>query len=197
MTRRSSRSGSASPRCSPPRQRARGTTRAPDVVVQAELAADAAAAAREAELREAVRITARANHLQVLRDFGTLDQAEPAEGDEAVRDELTRRADGYVQADVDTWLAHALATHRRHYRDPAAREAAAGLLTPRSSPTPPCSANTCVWSPAPTPTPTPTSRRSRPGSPPPSPKPSTGSPPSSPEGSSPGPSRYHADRACA
>ncbi|WP_327419648.1 hypothetical protein [Streptomyces sp. NBC_01233] len=110
-----------------------GTVYDPDVddVVQAELAADAAAAAaREAELREAVRIAARANHLQVLRDLGTLDQAEPAEGDEAVRDELTRRAGGYVQADVDSWLAHALATHRGHYRDPAAREAAAGLLTP-------------------------------------------------------------------
>ncbi|MET8755224.1 hypothetical protein ABZW32_34760 [Streptomyces sp. NPDC004667] len=105
----------------------------PDVddVVQAELAADAAtAAAREAELREAVRIAARANHLQVLRDLGTLNQAEPAEGDEAVRDELTRRAGGYVQADVDAWLAHALAAHRGHYRDPAARDAAASLLTP-------------------------------------------------------------------
>ncbi|MER8098489.1 hypothetical protein [Streptomyces goshikiensis] len=105
----------------------------PDVddVVQAERAADAAAAdAREAELREAVRIAARANHLQVLRDLGTLHQAEPAEGDEAVRDELTRRAGGYVQADVDAWLARALAAHRGHYRDPAAREAAAGLLHP-------------------------------------------------------------------
>ncbi|MFE7515669.1 hypothetical protein ACFU8I_31255 [Streptomyces sp. NPDC057540] len=109
-----------------------GTRYDPDAddVVQAELAAHAAAAAREAELREAVRIAARANHLQVLRDLGTLDQAEPAEGDEAVRDELTRRAGGYVQADVDAWLAHALAAHRGHYRDPAAREAAAGLLTP-------------------------------------------------------------------
>ncbi|MEU3907237.1 hypothetical protein AB0F20_26025 [Streptomyces goshikiensis] len=89
-----------------------GTVYDPDVddVVQAELAADAAAAAaREAELREVVRIAARANHLQVLRDLGTLDQAEPAEGDEAVRDELTRRAGGYIQADVDAWLAHALA----------------------------------------------------------------------------------------
>ncbi|MEU9233534.1 hypothetical protein [Streptomyces subrutilus] len=49
-----------------------GTVYDPDVddVVQAELAADAAAAAREAELREAVRIAACANHLQVLRDLG-------------------------------------------------------------------------------------------------------------------------------
>lgn len=43
--------------------------------------------------------------------------------------ELTRRAGGYVQADVDAWLAHALAAHLEHYRDPAAREAAASLLT--------------------------------------------------------------------
>ncbi|MEU8465785.1 hypothetical protein [Streptomyces sp. NPDC029003] len=109
-----------------------GTVYDPDVddVVQAELATDAAAAAaREAELREAVRIAARANHLQVLRDLDTLDQAEPAEGDETVRDELIRRAGGYVQADVDAWLAHAPAAHRGHYRDPAARDAAAGLLT--------------------------------------------------------------------
>ncbi|MBZ6128599.1 MULTISPECIES: hypothetical protein [Streptomyces] len=80
-----------------------GTVYDPDTddVVRAELAAEAAAAAaREAELRE------------------------------AARDELTRRAGGYVQADVDAWLAQALAAHRGHYRDPAAREEAAGLLTP-------------------------------------------------------------------
>ncbi|MGC5041106.1 hypothetical protein ACLQ2C_36825 [Streptomyces sp. DT73] len=102
-----------------------------DVVVQAELAADAAAAAaREAELRKAMRIAARADELQALRELGTLEQTEPRDGDEAVRDELTRRAGGYVQADVDAWLAHALAAHLGHYRDPAAREEAAGLLTP-------------------------------------------------------------------
>ncbi|MFC9178855.1 MULTISPECIES: hypothetical protein [Streptomyces] len=108
-----------------------GTVYDPDTddVVRAELAADAAAA-REAELREAMRIAARADELQALRELGTLDQAEPREGDEAVRDELTRRAGGYIQADVDAWLARALAVHRGHYRDPAAREAAAGLLTP-------------------------------------------------------------------
>lgn len=101
-----------------------------DDVVQAELAAEAAAAAeREAELREAARIAARADELQALRELGTLEQAEPREGDEAVREELTRRAGWYVQADVDAWLARALATHRGHYADPAAREtAAAGLL---------------------------------------------------------------------
>ncbi|MDJ0385213.1 hypothetical protein [Streptomyces sp. G-G2] len=102
-----------------------------DVVVQAELAADtAAAAAREAELREAQRIAARADELQALRELGTLEQTKPHTGDEAVRDELTRRAGGYVQADVDAWLARALTAHLGHYRDPAARESAAGLLTP-------------------------------------------------------------------
>lgn len=35
-----------------------------------------------------------------------------------------------MQDDVDAWLARALATHLGHYRDPAAREVAAGLLTP-------------------------------------------------------------------
>ncbi|MFG3142429.1 hypothetical protein ACGFZA_40260 [Streptomyces sp. NPDC048211] len=110
-----------------------GTVYDPDAdgFVRAELAAEAAAAAaREAELREAARIAARADELQALRELGTLEQTEPRPGDEAVRDELTRRAGGYVQADVDAWLAHALAAHLGHYRDPAAREEAAGLLTP-------------------------------------------------------------------
>ncbi|WP_258053497.1 hypothetical protein [Streptomyces sp. Ru72] len=100
-----------------------------DAVVQAELAAEAAAAAaREAELREAARIAARADELQALRELGTLEQTEPREGDEAARDELTRRAGGHVQADVDAWPAHALAAILGHYADPAARETAAGLL---------------------------------------------------------------------
>ncbi|RPK78450.1 hypothetical protein [Streptomyces sp. ADI98-10] len=108
-----------------------GTVYDPDTddVVQAELAADAAAAAaREVELREAMRIAARADELQALRELHALDQAEPRQGDEAVRDELTRRAGGYIQDDIDAWLARALAAHRGHYRDPAARETAAGLL---------------------------------------------------------------------
>ncbi|MFE5669098.1 hypothetical protein ACFQ7W_34905 [Streptomyces niveus] len=106
-----------------------GTVYDPDAddVVQAELAADAA---REAELREAMRIAARADELQAMRELGTLEQTEPRDGDEAVRDELTRRAGGYVQDDVDAWLAHALAARLGHYRDPGAREEAAGLLTP-------------------------------------------------------------------
>lgn len=107
-----------------------GTVYDPDTddVVRAELAAEAAAAAaREAELREAARVAAHADELQALRELGTLEQTEPRDGDEAVRDELTRRAGGYVQADVDGWLAHALAGRRGHYRDPAAREEAASL----------------------------------------------------------------------
>lgn len=117
-----------------------GTVYAPDAddVVQAELAADAAAAdadaaaaaAREAELREAMWIEARADELQALREPGPLEQTEFRTGDEPVRDGLTRRADGYVQAEVDAWLAHAPAAHLGHYRDPAAREEAAVLLTP-------------------------------------------------------------------
>ncbi|MEU9677876.1 hypothetical protein AB0D92_30745 [Streptomyces parvus] len=70
-----------------------GTVYDPDTdnVVRAELAADAA---REAELREAMRIAARADELQALRELHALDQAEPREGDEVVRDELTRRSGG-------------------------------------------------------------------------------------------------------
>ncbi|THA69954.1 hypothetical protein E6P78_10920 [Streptomyces sp. A0958] len=110
-----------------------GTAYDPDTdpVVQAELAAEAAAAAaREADLREAARVAARADELQALRELGTLEQTEPRAGDEAVRDELTRQAGGYVQDDVDAWLARSLAAYLGHYRDPADREEAAGLLTP-------------------------------------------------------------------
>jgi hypothetical protein len=105
------------------RRRPSGTDYDPDTddVVQDELVADAAAAAaREAELREAVRIAARADELQALRELGTPEQAEPREGDEAVRNELTRRAGSYVQGDVDASLTHALAAHLEHNRDTAA-----------------------------------------------------------------------------
>ncbi|MCX4579009.1 hypothetical protein OHB41_38665 [Streptomyces sp. NBC_01571] len=107
-----------------------GTVYDPDTddVVRAELAA--AAAAREDEPYEAARVAARADEIQVLRELGTLAQTNPRDGDEAVRDALTRRAGGYAQADVDAWLAHALAAHLGHYRDPAAREEATGLLPP-------------------------------------------------------------------
>lgn len=100
-----------------------------DAVVQEELAAEAAAAAaREAEQRKAARISDRADQLQALRHRGTLEETDPREGDEAARAELTRWAGLDVQQDVDTWLAVALATHRGHYGDPAAREAATALL---------------------------------------------------------------------
>ncbi|MFH9663596.1 hypothetical protein ACH4NF_35575 [Streptomyces sp. NPDC017248] len=52
-----------------------------DDVVHAELAAEAAAAAgREAAVREAQRIAARVGELQVLRELGTLEQTEPRNG---------------------------------------------------------------------------------------------------------------------
>ncbi|MFF8609622.1 hypothetical protein ACF06X_27270 [Streptomyces sp. NPDC015346] len=54
-----------------------------DVVVQADLAAEAAA--RDAEPREAAGIAASADKLQALRDV-TLEQTEPDKGDEAIRD---------------------------------------------------------------------------------------------------------------
>ncbi|MEE1797267.1 MULTISPECIES: hypothetical protein [unclassified Streptomyces] len=79
--------------------------RRPDVV-QAGLAAEAAAAAvREAELREAARIAAPADELQALRELGTLEQTQPRDGDEAERDGLTPRAGGYVQSDGDARFA--------------------------------------------------------------------------------------------
>ncbi|MFE9899011.1 hypothetical protein [Streptomyces achromogenes] len=43
----------------------------------------------------------RRSELQALRGLDTLEQAEPREGDEAVRDELTRRSGWHIQADVD------------------------------------------------------------------------------------------------
>ncbi len=108
-----------------------GTVYDPDTddVVQAELATEAAAVAeREATVREAQRIAGGADELQALRELGTLERAAPREGDEDVRDELTRRAGWHVQADIDAWLARALAAHRGHYADPAARETTAGFL---------------------------------------------------------------------
>jgi hypothetical protein len=53
--------------------------------------------------------------LQALRELGTREQTGPREGDEAARDELTRRAGSYVQKDVDAWLAHTPAAHLGHY----------------------------------------------------------------------------------
>ncbi len=157
-----------------------GTVYDPDTddVVRAELAADAAAAAaREAELREAMRIAARADELQALRELGTLDQAEPREGDEAVRDEITRREQATSRTTSTpgspaTWPPTGATTATR----PPARRPWPVVSPRRSSRTPRCSASSSAWSP----TPVSTSWRSRPGSPPPSPKPLETWPPSSP-----------------
>ncbi|MFE0777110.1 hypothetical protein [Streptomyces sp. NPDC058861] len=103
---------------------------AADAVVQDELAAETAAAAvREAEQEKARRTEARADELQALAEAGALHRAAPRRGDEDARDALAQRPGWFlVQDDVDGWLAHALATHRGHYADPATRDTAAGLL---------------------------------------------------------------------
>ncbi|MFJ4343533.1 hypothetical protein [Streptomyces sp. NPDC088915] len=100
-----------------------------DAVVQDELVAEtAAAAAREAEQEAVQRIEVRADELQALAEAGALHRAGPRPGDEEARDALARRPDWFLlQADIDTWLAHALATGRGHYADPAVRNDA-GLL---------------------------------------------------------------------
>ncbi|MFD5727776.1 hypothetical protein ACFWMT_17055 [Streptomyces sp. NPDC058368] len=85
-----------------------------DDAAQAELAA-----AREAELREALRIADRADELQALR-FGTLEQTGPRTGDVAVRDELTRRAPrppaAAARARRRGRSAHTAPRHGRHRR---------------------------------------------------------------------------------
>ncbi|MFD5514264.1 hypothetical protein ACFWIB_42365 [Streptomyces sp. NPDC127051] len=147
-----------------------------DAAVQEELAAEAAAAAaREAEQREAARIADRADQLKALRNRGLLEETDPREGDEAARAELTRWADLYIQQDVDTWLAAALATHRGHYADPTSREAAALLPAPVLAQAALLSELTRL-----VPAPTSASCASRPTSPPRPPQPSPTSPPSSP-----------------
>lgn len=45
-----------------------------------------------------------------------------------MREALVRRAGGYVQQDVDDWLAYVAATGRGHYADPAARQVAADVI---------------------------------------------------------------------
>lgn len=154
-----------------------GTVYDPDAddFVQAELAADAAAAAREAELREAARIAARADELQALRELGTLEQIEPRDGDEAARDELTGEP-----------AATSKPTSTPGSRTPWPRTSDTTATPPPAKPppascrrlssrTPRCSPNSPAWSPAPTST----SWRSRPGSPPPNLKPLARSPRSS------------------
>lgn len=156
-----------------------GTVYDPDAddVVQAELAADAAAATgREAELREAARVAARADELQALRELGTLEQTELREGDEAARDELTR-AGRLVRAAGRRRLARP-----RPGRVPRGTTGTRPPARPPPiccrricSPTPRCSPNSRTSRRAPAST----SWRSRPGSPPP-PRPPASSPRSSP-----------------
>lgn len=108
-------------------------------------------------------MAAHADELQALRELGTLEQAEPREGDEAARDELTRRAGSYAPKDVDAWLA-LLAAHRGHYTDPAALEATASLLPlPVLAPT--AAPRRLAFAPPPAPRPPPTSPRSSPAPP--------------------------------
>jgi hypothetical protein len=100
-----------------------------DLVVHAEREAGVAAAvAREAEQRRLQQLTERAEEIERLVQEQGLAGTEPREGDEAVRNEIARRSGWQVPDAVDGWLAQALAAHRGHYADPAARAQAADLL---------------------------------------------------------------------
>lgn len=96
--------------------------------VEAELVTDLVDGVPRSTSRSNQSVTSARFYLvfDVLREPGTPEQAEPREGDEAVRGELTRRVGSYVQSDVNGRLARALAARLGHYRDPAAREKAAG-----------------------------------------------------------------------
>ncbi|MGW6247894.1 hypothetical protein [Streptomyces roseolus] len=100
-----------------------------DPVVQEELAEDRRREEAEQQRRqEQQRVADRAEELARLSGAGHLDRNVPSRaGDEAARDLLDQNGD-YRAPKVDTWLAHALATHSGHYADPAARAAAVGLL---------------------------------------------------------------------
>ncbi|MER5217193.1 hypothetical protein ABT063_43350 [Streptomyces sp. NPDC002838] len=101
-----------------------------DTVVHQDPAVEAAAAeAREAEQFQRQQLADRADTIERLAQADQLAGIVPRDGDEAVRMELLRRDSLRIEA-VDAWLAHALAADLGHYRDPAAREAAAGLLPP-------------------------------------------------------------------
>ncbi|MEH0449862.1 hypothetical protein QA811_41420 [Streptomyces sp. B21-102] len=154
-----------------------------DDVVQAELAADAAAAdAHEAELREAARIAARADELQALRELGTLEQTEPREGDEAVRDDSpggparTYRRTSTPGSPTPWPRTSGTTSTRPPARPPPICCRRICSPTPRCSPNSPTSRRASAS----------TSWRSRPGSPPPTPRPPATSPRSSP---APGPRR--------
>ncbi|WP_327180309.1 hypothetical protein OG599_34535 (plasmid) [Streptomyces sp. NBC_01335] len=100
-----------------------------DVVVQEELAEDRRHEEAEQQLRqEQQRVADRAEELARLGGAGRLDRSVPSQaGDEAARELLDENRD-YRAVAVDTWLAHALADETGHYADPAARDAAVGLL---------------------------------------------------------------------
>ena len=100
-----------------------------DVVVQEELAEDRRREESELQRRqEQQRVADRAEGLARLGGAGRLDRSVPSRaGDEAARDLLDESHD-YRAAEVDAWLARALADHSGHYADSAARAAAVGSL---------------------------------------------------------------------
>ncbi|MCF4141117.1 hypothetical protein L1856_36315 [Streptomyces sp. Tue 6430] len=166
-----------------------------DDVVRAELTAEAEAAAeREAAVREAQRIAARADELQALRELGTLEQTEPRDGDEAVRDELTRRAAGTFRptstpGSPTPWPRTSGTTATRPpAKPPPAFSRHRSLRTLR------CSPNSPAWSSASASASASTSWRSQPGSPPANSKPREPSPRSSPA-PAPAPTRADLSRA--
>ncbi|MEV5658273.1 hypothetical protein [Streptomyces sp. NPDC052291] len=100
-----------------------------DVVVQEELAEDRRRDEAEQQRRqEQQQLADRAEELARLGGAGRLDRSVPSRaGDEAARDLLDENRD-YRVAEVDAWLARALADQSGHYADPVARAAAVGSL---------------------------------------------------------------------
>ncbi|MFE7579489.1 hypothetical protein ACFU5Z_32555 [Streptomyces sp. NPDC057521] len=100
-----------------------------DVVVQEELAEDRRREEAEQQRRlERQRVADRAEELAGLGGAGRLDRSVPSRaGDETARDLLDESHD-YRVAEVDAWLARALADQPGHYADPTARTAAVGSL---------------------------------------------------------------------
>ncbi|MFG2570868.1 hypothetical protein ACGFR6_36295 [Streptomyces sp. NPDC048567] len=100
-----------------------------DVVVQEALAEDRRREEAEQQRRqEQQQLADRAEELAQLGGAGRLDRSVPSRtGDEAARDLLDENHD-YRIAEVDAWLARALADQSGHYADPAARAAAVGSL---------------------------------------------------------------------
>lgn len=100
-----------------------------DAVVQEELAEDRRREEAEQQRRqEQQRVADRAEELARLGGAGRLDRSVPTQaGDEIARELLEENRD-YRAAEVDAWLARALADQSGHYADPAARTVAVGLL---------------------------------------------------------------------